>query len=248
MYLPKNERKTEIALMLDVNNEFSTLKKLLRSDDWPLATAQLCEDKNRRAAEILNYYVETDIRGTKFLSNENHVVELAAKQATLATEFEDAHGFYDVILLYDIIDHVDNPVEMMERVRFFSHPDTKVFVRCHPWCSRHGGHQYRQINKAFLHLIFDTNEIERLGVQLGHNFCNMSPQNTYRDLFRKTGFRQKHIRVVEDPIEPFFQNNKLINQRILKKSKETPQYNGNLYFPKYQISQSFVDFVLQILD
>jgi len=62
---------------------------------------------------------------------------------------------YDFILINDVLDHAADPLDMLEQVNKIRNPETKIVVRCHPWTSRHGTHVYKQMNKAFLHLIFN---------------------------------------------------------------------------------------------
>jgi SAM-dependent methyltransferase len=89
----------------------------------------------------------------------------------LTTEFSvvEQHGPYDYILLFDVIDHLDNcPLNLfLSLIKKVCKKGGRIIVRSHPWTARHGGHLFHIINRAYLHLILNDDEIRRLveGVQ-----------------------------------------------------------------------------------
>jgi 2-polyprenyl-3-methyl-5-hydroxy-6-metoxy-1,4-benzoquinol methylase len=46
-------------------------------------------------------------------------------------------GPFDVILLYDVLDHLrEDPVQVLSKVASLLSPQGRVYVRCHPWCGK----------------------------------------------------------------------------------------------------------------
>jgi SAM-dependent methyltransferase len=151
------------------------------------------KDKYERAEGILAYMGQ-DIKGKKFLDfgcGEGHVaqkaVELGAESAIgydtkqlggltwdsqtgnclLTTDIEKAKagGPYDLILLYDVLDHSEDPVNILATARDMLAPQGRIYVRCHPISSRHATHLYKKINKAYIHLVFTDDELKQLGYE-----------------------------------------------------------------------------------
>ena len=162
--------------------------------------------KLKRGQDILRYFIQGNLQGQKFLDfgcGEGHVARCAStatKKAvgydvSAAPNWEDTSGAllttslekvkdlapYDTILLYDVLDHAKSPVDVLQTVRSLGRPGTLVHCHCHPWCGRHGGHLYHTINKAFVHLIFTEEELERLGYEVDATQRVISPQVTYQE-------------------------------------------------------------------
>lgn len=71
--------------------------------------------------------------------------------------------FYDIIFLYDVLDHCFDPLQLMSQVQSLLKPTGIVHVRCHPWTARHATHLFRQgVNRAYLHLFLTWDEIKVL--------------------------------------------------------------------------------------
>lgn len=151
------------------------------------------------------------------------------------------HGPYDVVLLHDVVDHID-PNSVVNELKFIKSilsPKGSVFVKCHPWCSRHGSHLYREMNKAFVHLIFTEKELQQLGISVEHTVSKvLYPVIEYSKWFAAAGFkmRKKPVQTI-DGVETFFRKESLIRRRLMK------LYSSN-HLPTIQMQQSFVDFVL----
>jgi 2-polyprenyl-3-methyl-5-hydroxy-6-metoxy-1,4-benzoquinol methylase len=70
---------------------------------------------------------------------------------------------FDLVILYDVLDHCENPLEIMAHVGSLVKKTGQVCVRCHPWTSRHATHLCRQgINKAYLHLFLSYEELKEI--------------------------------------------------------------------------------------
>lgn len=163
----------------------------------------------------------------------------------LTTKFEKVkeNGPYDVILLYDVIDHTQNEsnLELLSKVKSILTKSGRIYVRCHPWSSRHGGHVYKKINKAFAHLVFTEEELKILNVNLDFNHKVIFPIKTYRELFENSGLEIENQEIDSQEVERFFEENPLVKQRILK---SFDLQDWTIEKPVFQMSQCFVDFVL----
>lgn len=225
------------------------------------------EDKFERADGILDLIITRPLTNLRFLDfgcGEGHVVIKSAERGTavsvgydikrtgsaawevdnplLTTDLEKVaqHGPFDVILLYDVLDHAENisPSEILQQVKSLLAKDGRVYVRCHPWCGRHGGHLYRQINKAFVHLVLTTEELAVLGVTLEHTLKIIRPFWTYKQWVSSAGLVQESQQIVKNPVESFFHTNETIRSRIQTSLRMDT-------WPSVQLEQSFVDMVLK---
>ena len=223
------------------------------------------KDKYERADGILAYLGQ-DFKNKKFLDmgcGEGHVVEkVLAAGATvsvgfdlvksgnltwesdnpanlLTTDFDKvkANGPYDFIFIYDVLDHADEPVEVLKLARSVLNDNGKVFVRCHPICARHATHQYKKLNKAYIHLVFTEEEIKSLGLENDIKQKTFFPINDNNKWFAVAGFKVKHHDSVKSQVEDFFRTNKLVAARLTR-----APYNKS--FPEYQMQQVFNDYVL----
>jgi 2-polyprenyl-3-methyl-5-hydroxy-6-metoxy-1,4-benzoquinol methylase len=181
--------------------------------------------------------------------NPNSKLEWEEKKENflITTDFEKvkAEGPYDIILIYDVLDHAkgESMSEILERAKSVLSEDGIIYLRCHPWCGRHGGHAYRKINKAFVHLVFTEDELEKMGLVLEPTQKIFFPLATYSKAIEESGLvnSQEHEIDFQD-VEPFFSNNPVVKERLLKLYgiKEW----GDSGRPAFQMSQCFVDYVL----
>lgn len=161
----------------------------------------------------------------------------------LTTDLEKVKsvGPYDAILIYDVLDHAQDPVQILKDAKSLLAENGTVYLRCHPWCGRHGSHLYRQINKAFIHLIFTDEELINMGYQADFNKKVFYPIGTYKKYIEDAGFAKKEPDVDTQDIEEFFRKNDLIKNRILRNFKTSKWTKGE---PEWQMSQCFLDFIL----
>jgi len=162
----------------------------------------------------------------------------------LTTNFDEVKELapFDVILVYDVIDHIENETakEMVEKVMEVSGDKTRIYIRCHPWCGRHGGHLYNSINKAFVHMVFSDEELEQLGVDtsLSPTQKVIRPVMTYDNLFNNLDdVIVKYKNIDRSHVEEFFYKNKIVNKRLMN-TLDLSKFNG------FQMEQSFLDFVI----
>lgn len=229
------------------------------------------EDKMDRGIGIVEIMIGDNLNNVKFLDygcGEGHVaIQAKNSGATLSvgydirqtgnqswetmesilltTDFEKVkeHGPYDVVLLYDVLDHIENenPIDVLKKIKSLLNPNGLVYIRCHPWCGRSGGHLYDKINKAYVHLIFTENELSSMGHNLIPNNKTLYPIKTYVDWINASGL--KIISDIADthPPEPFFKENETIRNRIYN------VYDRKLSdeFPEFQLEQKFRDYILK---
>jgi hypothetical protein len=89
----------------------------------------------------------------------------------------------------------------------------KIYLRAHPWTGRHGGHLYRQLNKAFVHFLLTKEELAAFGVSQDPEILQaLHPIGMYRYWIDKCDLK---IETEDMPqtIEPYF-SNKLTQLRI----------------------------------
>lgn len=232
------------------------------------------EDKMDRAEGVLSIVLDESLNGSKFLDfgcGEGHMVLQAKKEGAtvsvgydikeqswdkhstnelsviLTTDFERVkeNGPYDVILLYDVLDHVDDQELVLEQIKQVSSASTEIFVRTHPWAGRHASHLYKEINKAFIHLVFTEEELDEMGFGKAESKKPSNPALlplwTYDQLF-KNKFTIINHNIDRDAIEPFFKTNQLVKSRIM--NNFTDKNIGD--FPEHQMGQSFIDYKLKI--
>lgn len=170
-------------------------------------------------------------------------------KAHFTTSLEEvaAKGPYDIILLNDVLDHARKPSEVLEAVRNLKKPGYgKIFMRCHPWTSRHGTHLYKQLNAAYLHVIFKPEEIQSLGVVEEFTQPFIHPQETYRKLIKDAGLTIAKEETTTYPLELFFIHHPPILRRIKERwsTSDHPEYRSGEKFPREILEVQFVDYVL----
>lgn len=195
------------------------------------------EDKIQRAENIIESTVGHYLENLKFLDfgcGEGHVNFVSinqkpslsvgydiVKQGTLEWEKESpllttnyskvkSKAPYDIILVNDVIDHMDFN-ELIQNLKELSDKHTIFYVQCHPFSSRHGGHLYRQINKAFAHVIFTPKELEKMGFKL--DSIKNYDVSFYKDKL------MEHFDILlesteEEYVENFFSKNEYIQKRM----------------------------------
>jgi 2-polyprenyl-3-methyl-5-hydroxy-6-metoxy-1,4-benzoquinol methylase len=229
-------------------------------------TLSICEnteeDKLIRGEGIIDY-LNSNLENKKILDfgcGEGHAVFQASKVASksvgydlvqsgnllweiddkylLTTDFDKviANGPYDAVILYDVLDHCSDPVNILKKMHVFSTKQTEIFVRCHSWMSRHGSHLYKQINKAWIHVFLTEMELQQFGCKMDFVRKYYFPLNEHRGWFTKSDLRITFEEISHTTVEPFFQRSEFTS-RIPK------EFNGE--FPTWQLSQSFNDYVLR---
>jgi SAM-dependent methyltransferase len=154
-------------------------------------------------------------------------------------------GPYDAILMYDVLDHAvgDSQAGLLSKAGDLLSEGGRIYLRCHPWCGRHGGHAYKRLNKAFAHLVLTKEEMGSLGVDVEEVVRVTKPLYAYGEAIKKAGLAQdSEPEIDSQEVEDFFRDTPVVRDRILKawgvdKWEHDP--------PSFQMSQCFVDYVLK---
>lgn len=247
------------------------IKEQLYGDQWPIAVSDRILDQSDygllcRAHDILDLVVIEWLARLNFLDfgcGKGHISKAAVERKTklsvgydpqvtaeegtgyfLTNDFkkvEDA-GPYDVVLLYDVLDHIvgETEIEALAKVKNLLSSIGKVYLRAHPWSSISGGHLYNKLNKAYAHLVFDDVELTRLGgYQSDEPTARITkPLETYRHWLQQAGFEIKIEYPVIDPVPDFFTlpQNVVVRDRLKKHWGEEDPYP--------HMSIRYVDYVL----
>lgn len=221
-----------------------------------------------RAENLLDMFVGEHLKGKKILDygcGEGHTIPAAMqREAELALGYDvnidqikftkdnftnsfeivKSNAPYDIILISDVLDHITmiDPIEALRQISTILLSTGRVYVRNHPWSSRHGGHVYLQKNKAFLHLIMDEVELTRCGgLQAEYNVKVVTPLETYRYWFDQSGFQIKSELPLRTNVEEFFLKPSFIRDK-LNKHWQNPEAISNY------LEIDFVEYVLQLKD
>lgn len=249
--------------------EFQDLKNLL--DQWPPAVEPIyiCDNNAEvrldRADQILEMIIGKDtLAGKSFLDfgcgfgdsisaalakgctkAMGYDIALESHTENLTTDFNviKEHGPYDIIMIYDVLDHIfsEDPVAVMRKVREVCKPETRIYVRCHPWSGRHGGHLYAEFNKAYAHLVFTEEELIRLGYTPQQVRKILFPLASYQEIFSKSEFTVEKEILLQEKEKDLFEF-PLVKQRIMRHWGNTNLTS----FPDLQLSILFVDYILRI--
>lgn len=224
------------------------------------------EDKIERANHIISNLFSPP-KGQRILDykcKEGHVVLEAVKKhdATFASGYDDEKqewpkqdrtlftdnwekikekGPYDTILMMDVLDHEENPLETLNKVKQVKTSSGEIFVRCHPWTSRHATHLYHDRNLAYLHLVFTEKELVTLGL-LGKPTKKITdPEKTYATWFKEVGLTIEHEEVHTQEVDTFFLKENILSRRI---KENWPNRNGGV-FPREYLEIQFIDYFLK---
>jgi 2-polyprenyl-3-methyl-5-hydroxy-6-metoxy-1,4-benzoquinol methylase len=226
-------------------------------------------DKVERGRGIIELMIEENLKGLNFLDfgcgegfSTNYAAEIGANIAVgydvankkwdnfvskdnmaFTTSFDDVvnKGPYDVVIAYDVIDHPINehPLDLVKKMASVLKPDGKIYLRTHPFTSRHATHLYYDLNKSYLHLVFREDELKQLvpaSKEQLNNFGVIYPLKTYKGYFGEAGLKVLNERMIKDQVEPFFKIPK-VAERIMERLKVNQ-------FPEFQLSIQFIDFCL----
>lgn len=223
------------------------------------------EDQINRARAVLDYTLGGSIEGANFLDygcGEGYIASEAAMRGCAevtgfdieASEtwnkhknvrFTRRHGelkpkSYNLIFLYDVLDHCHDPVKLMEHVKSLIVPGGIIYARCHPWTSKHASHLPKVgLNKAFIHLFLNHDELVELGYNPMFTRVEKNPLEAYRWWFHE--FKITTEKSPSEPVNEFFHvpafKELLANEQGLSQDQIDP-------FIK-MMGVSFVDFVLE---
>lgn len=232
------------------------------------------EQQKLRAESVVEMMIDDFLKDLKFLDfgcGNGYIVSESLKQepkfaigydikedptwkkfnANFTTNLDEvrAQAPYDVILIYDVLDHIlepNNPADALKIARDLLHPNGKIYLRCHPFCSRTGTHLYYDKNKAFLHLVFSEIELLRMGFNSIPVRKVIHPMMVYQGWIREAELKENYNNVLRENVEDFFEKNSEVATRIKSnwKSSHEPILRDGIAFPRAQMEMQWVDFVL----
>lgn len=235
----------------------SNIEYFLNIKCWPLAVNKslLCDTNNeemklKRAEGIVNFLKSENIYdeskkvldygcGEGHLAKELNCIGYDIKkynwieENNLTCDFEKvkSSGLYDLIILYDVVDHMEE-LESINKLKDVLNEGGKIFVRCHPWSGRHGGHLYHKDNRAFIHLFLEEGCNNPVKVK--------DPENFYQLLFENFGYKVEKSFVHSCTVESFFSN------KCLEDKLKIILNENDLGRLKLKMSIVFYDFILKV--
>lgn len=234
--------------------------------DEYLQASPTTEDQINRANAILDMVVTRPLNGSNFLDfgcGDGWVAKQALAQGAIsATGFDllpsdcwkSSNGVrftnvfrelkknsYDIVLLFDVLDHCESPLEVMKQVRSLVSDNGVVYVKCHPWTSRHASHLYKQgLNKAYIHLYLSWEELVDLGYTPLFTRPEKNPIEAYHWWFKSGGFAVDREFFSESKVPEFFQQLKF--KELLSAEQQLNANEFSIFFKA--MSYEFVDYVL----
>lgn len=207
---------------------------LMSIPSWPEAAPEKLnrkaskKDMIDRANSVLDFTIGRSLQGKKFLdfgcgagweAYQAHLLgaETSGYDIVSSSEWKDMNGtffttdiqelkkdYYDCILLMDVLDHCQDPMLIMSQVKSLIKKNGVVYVRCHPWTSRHATHLFKQgINKAYLHLFLTYTEIAQfLSEPPIFTRPEKNPLEAYHWWFHE--FDIKKESAITEPVDNFF--------------------------------------------
>jgi 2-polyprenyl-3-methyl-5-hydroxy-6-metoxy-1,4-benzoquinol methylase len=161
---------------------------------------------------------------------------------TFTNLFSDLKSeYYDLIMLYDVIDHCDNPLDVVDKIKSLLSPNGIVYVRCHPWISKHGSHVYKQgLNKSYVHLFLTYEELtENIDEPPLFVRRELNPLEAYRYWFND--FEISKERIIREELSEFFLVPSF--KKLVIAEQELPEERHEEFFKDMEIQ--FVDYVLE---
>jgi 2-polyprenyl-3-methyl-5-hydroxy-6-metoxy-1,4-benzoquinol methylase len=234
------------------------------------------DDKFSRAAGIIEDFISTNLKDRTFLDfgcGEGHIPYVAIngyetkksvgydvknqdwshfenrESLIYTTDWEKVkeNGPYDIILANDVLDHTKDPHKELKKIQEVKTPQLgKVFLRVHPWTSRHGTHLYKQLNKAYLHLVFTKEELYSMGLEEMETIELIDPIKTYRKMIKDVGFTIIKEDAITQPVDLFFTHTKEVLRRIKSKwaNSDNENFASGELFPRDILEIQFIDFIL----
>lgn len=152
--------------------------------------------------------------------------------------WKEGYKFYS----FDEIDHEIYPEKMLNDIKHKMNRDDFLKIRCHPWCSRNGGHYGGMENKAFVHLIFDNNTLkQKFGIGKYTNKIYY-PLDYYSKIFNSTGFNIVKMNVTRVNVDNFFKR----FDNIFSKLWNCEFEKNGICIPFFHMSIEYVDYLLKI--
>lgn len=148
--------------------------------------------------ELANYGSIIGYDITKYDSWSSYYIKLTSN----LDDITEAAPF-DTIIVNDVLDHArgQTPSEIISFLYELLDDNGKLFIRCHPWTSRHGGHLHTTINKAYSHLFIPSNNLKNYNLQ--HNLKIIRPLATYESWFKEINLKPSMMKIIPEAIPEY---------------------------------------------
>lgn len=175
------------------------------------------EDELYRAQAIVELLIDEQLIGKRFLDfnlHNNYCADYVYNQKNtlyssglylqtenktndgllITSNFNEIENYapYDVILAFDVFNHLTDDIELwFNKLNKLLAQNGILYLRTHPFSSRHATHFYKEDNKAYIHYCIECG--------IYHNKINID-----EDYLEKVGFSVISKKNVNQPIEKFF--------------------------------------------
>jgi SAM-dependent methyltransferase len=110
---------------------------------------------------------------------------------------------YNIIFLYDVLDHCADPIGVMSHIKYLAKPGAIVYVKCHPWTSRHASHLPKYgLNYAYMHMFLSHEELVDRGFKPLFTRIEKNPMEAYHWWFKD--FKIIKEKPIYDGVNGFF--------------------------------------------
>lgn len=223
--------------------ELTDLRMLAKSNEWGCAYSA-GEDEEKRAYEFLGSVtsklsgahvldfgscdlatariVADKMKAKTVVSFDVNLCRGGAPKERLITNTDNLNivtqmSPYDVILVNDVLDHMEKPVNWLKILgRMLNKQAGRMFVRCHPYTSRNGAHAGEQLNRAYLHLVFTEEELATFGISCRHTQKILDAQKSYAAYFEDAGLKVVSEKIVRCDPDMRILSDKRVSDRIRK--------------------------------
>lgn len=227
-------RAVQIISIINPKNKTSIL-------DFGCGDGYVAKELSHVARSVVGY----DIVNSQYWDNHIITANTNNLQLTVDKNVVAASAPYDKIVLYDVLDHIesDDPINVLKYLKTLLAKNGNIFIRTHPWISRHGGHLYEngklESNKAFLHLTMTEPELIAAGYSVMPNLKVIKPLATYNALFEKAGLNIISKKSHTMPVEQYVIDN-LLNtiMKVVWGDDITPETATQI------LSNVFIDYTL----
>lgn len=114
---------------------------------------------------------------------------------------------YDFILGYNVLDYVEKPEQTLRNLGEMLNNHGSISLRMFPWIGRFGGDLHKQINKAFIHLVFPENILKEKGYDIPFKNKVIHPIMTYRNWIKYANLEIIKEEKDMQEVEKFFLDN-----------------------------------------
>ena len=147
---------------------------------------------------------------------------------------------YDLIFLYDVLDHASDPIGVLSHVKYLAAPGATIYVRCHPWTSKHASHLPKfGNNRAYIHLFLTYEELVERGFKPLFTRIEKNPMEAYRWWMKD--FRIVKEQPIYDGINGFFEVPAF--KELLASEQQLKPEEVDAFLERMTLQ--FVDFVLE---